>query len=74
MCLCVHRYELEPCRSQEDIQGRYYTVLSRLREHRMGLTPGLAHGLDYAKDDHQVVFNLENEKRRKYQLEIAYRK
>jgi DNA methyltransferase 1-associated protein 1 len=65
------RYDLEPYRSQEEIQARYYTVLSRLRDHRVGITSSAN---DFAKDDHQLVFNLEQEKRRKYQLELAYRK
>lgn len=67
------RYELEPCRSQEELQARYYSVISRLREYRLGLLSG-SNLPDYAKDDHQLIFNLENEKRRKYQLEMAYRK
>lgn len=87
------RYDIEPYRNIEDLQARYYSIVSKLREHRLGLnhessTSGSGSGgnssssksqskagiADPLKDDISIVFNLEHEKRRKYQLEIAYRK
>lgn len=65
----LDRYEKQPYRTSEDMQARYYGIILKLRDHRLG-----SNFLDFNKDDHKATFNYEQEKRRKYQLELSYRK
>jgi len=67
--IITDRYDLQPYKSSEDLQDRYYNIITRLRQHRSNNNSS-----DINNYDHNTAFNYEHEKRRRYQLEISYRK
>jgi DNA methyltransferase 1-associated protein 1 len=67
----VDRYNHQPNKPLEELQDRFYSIILKLRQHRV-LNNNLDHGA--LKSDQNVIFHLEQEKTRRSQLEILYRK
>jgi DNA methyltransferase 1-associated protein 1 len=62
------RYMLLPSRPTEDIQERYYSIVTKVRSHRMGKGEGSA------KHEPLTIFDLEAERCRRTQQECQFRK
>jgi DNA methyltransferase 1-associated protein 1 len=62
------RYSLIPARRMEDMQERYYSIVSKVRAHRSSTTD------TSLKAEPHTAFNYEHEKIRREQQEILFRK
>lgn len=62
------RYMLMPSRKTEDIQERYYSIVTKIRSHRMGKVEGSI------KHEPLTLFDLEAERNRRTQQECQFRK
>ena len=73
------RYDFQPSRATEDLQYRYYFIMNKLKHQRSNTGTGIGGNISLMnieshKHDNQTIFNFEHEKRRRYQLEIQFRK
>lgn len=63
----VDRYSLQPPRSTEELQERYFGIISKLRSHRT--VSG-----DQIPPAFHTTFNVEQERSRRYHHEVLYRR
>ncbi len=66
--IIVDRYTLTPPRTTEQLQERYYGIVSRIKAHRAGATEAQMTNESYTK------FDVSFQKARRTQLELALRK
>ena len=64
----VDRYSLSPPRTTEDLQERYYSIVSKIKSHRAGATEG------QMKNEAFSNFDINYQRRRRTQLEYNFRK
>ena len=62
------RYTLTPTRRTEDIQERYYSIVTKIRSHRT------SKGETSIKHESQTVFDLDAERNRRLQQECQFKK
>eukprot|EP01041_Mallomonas_annulata_P010328 gene10328-21553_t len=64
----VDRYDAIPSRTVEDLQARYYGIISRLKTFRLGIADSSK------KNEPHTLFDLEYERVRRMQQELFFRK